>query len=155
MEDVAVRDVERLVRGGGSACRELLPQRGTVVVDTLRALDVDVIFGVPGGQTLAILDAVLDTEGVRFVTARLAERSALEMGEEFELRSAPAACALDRDVLIVAHGSIGSQKRRPWGDAEGLGQPAPGGDREDSLVGIGDEDAKALFQRLVEAAADK
>lgn len=43
---------------------------GQVVVDTLRALGIEEIFGVPGGQTLAITDAVLDTEEIRFVTAR-------------------------------------------------------------------------------------
>lgn len=43
---------------------------GQVVVDTLRALGIREIFGVPGGQTLAITDAVLDTEEIRFVTAR-------------------------------------------------------------------------------------
>jgi acetolactate synthase-1/2/3 large subunit len=43
---------------------------GQVVVDTLRALGIEEIFGVPGGQTLAITDAVLDTDEIRFVTAR-------------------------------------------------------------------------------------
>jgi len=43
---------------------------GQLVVETLRALGVEVVFGVPGGQTLAITDAILDQPGMRFVTAR-------------------------------------------------------------------------------------
>lgn len=43
---------------------------GTVVVAALRALGVRFVFGVPGGQTLAITDAILKTNGIRFVTAR-------------------------------------------------------------------------------------
>jgi acetolactate synthase-1/2/3 large subunit len=43
---------------------------GELVVETLRALGVQVVFGVPGGQTLAITDAILDQPGMRFVTAR-------------------------------------------------------------------------------------
>ncbi len=43
---------------------------GQVVVETLRSLGVEAMFGVPGGQTLAITDAVLDTDEIRFVTAR-------------------------------------------------------------------------------------
>ncbi|MDO8211025.1 thiamine pyrophosphate-binding protein [Conexibacter sp. CPCC 206217] len=43
---------------------------GQLVVETLRALGVEAVFGVPGGQTLAITDAILDTPEIRFVTAR-------------------------------------------------------------------------------------
>lgn len=43
---------------------------GQLVVSTLRALGVRFVFGVPGGQTLAITDALLDADGIQFVTAR-------------------------------------------------------------------------------------
>jgi acetolactate synthase-1/2/3 large subunit len=43
---------------------------GQLVVETLRALGVGTVFGVPGGQTLAITDAILDAPDMRFVTAR-------------------------------------------------------------------------------------
>lgn len=43
---------------------------GQLVVDTLRALGVDRVFGVPGGQTLAIMDALFDEPGVAFTAAR-------------------------------------------------------------------------------------
>ncbi len=73
-------DLERKVSGG------------EVVVDTLRALGIDVIFGVPGGQTLAILDAVLDTEEIRFLTARH-EGSAACMADAYaRIAGRPAAC---------------------------------------------------------------
>jgi acetolactate synthase I/II/III large subunit len=43
---------------------------GAEVVAVLYALGVRTIFGVPGGQTLAITDAMLDYPDMRFVTAR-------------------------------------------------------------------------------------
>jgi len=43
---------------------------GQLVVETLHALGVVVVFGVPGGQTLSITDAILDQPEIRFVTAR-------------------------------------------------------------------------------------
>ncbi len=43
---------------------------GRLVVDALRSLGVQHVFGVPGGQTLAILDAMLDVEDIRFVAVR-------------------------------------------------------------------------------------
>lgn len=43
---------------------------GELVVDTLRWLGVDRVFGVPGGQTLAIMDAILDAPDLGFVTTR-------------------------------------------------------------------------------------
>jgi acetolactate synthase-1/2/3 large subunit len=43
---------------------------GELVVETLRALGVTAVFGVPGGQTLSITDAILDRSDMRFVTAR-------------------------------------------------------------------------------------
>ena len=38
---------------------------GELVVDTLRALGVPYVFGIPGGQTLAITDAILRSPGHR------------------------------------------------------------------------------------------
>lgn len=43
---------------------------GQLVVDTLRVLGVSWVFGVPGGQTLAILDAIGDEPAVSFVATR-------------------------------------------------------------------------------------
>lgn len=43
---------------------------GTLVVRLLKALGARTVFGVPGGQTLAITDAILDDDAMRFVTAR-------------------------------------------------------------------------------------
>ena len=43
---------------------------GALVVDTLRALGVDRVFGVPGGQTLAIMDAIYEAPDMRFVATR-------------------------------------------------------------------------------------
>jgi len=43
---------------------------GQIVVDVLRSLGVSLVFGVPGGQTLSITDAMLDVDDLRFVTAR-------------------------------------------------------------------------------------
>jgi acetolactate synthase-1/2/3 large subunit len=43
---------------------------GQAVVEVLRRLGVDTIFGVPGGQTLFIMDALFDAPDIRFVTTR-------------------------------------------------------------------------------------
>ena len=43
---------------------------GELVVETLKALGTRFVFGVPGGQTLAITDAILSTPEMRFVTVR-------------------------------------------------------------------------------------
>ena len=43
---------------------------GQLVVDTLRALGVGRVFGVPGGQTLAIMDAIRDAPDIKFTTTR-------------------------------------------------------------------------------------
>lgn len=53
---------------------------GGLVVAALRALGVRQVFGVPGGQTLAITDAILDCPEIRFVTAR-DERAAACMAD--------------------------------------------------------------------------
>jgi acetolactate synthase-1/2/3 large subunit len=43
---------------------------GQLVVDTLRALGVGRVFGVPGGQTLAIMDALYQQDAVAFTATR-------------------------------------------------------------------------------------
>jgi acetolactate synthase-1/2/3 large subunit len=43
---------------------------GALVVQLLKALGARTVFGVPGGQTLAITDAILEDDEMRFVTAR-------------------------------------------------------------------------------------
>lgn len=43
---------------------------GQLVVDSLRSLGVQHVFGIPGGQTLAITDAIIDHEDIKFVTTR-------------------------------------------------------------------------------------
>ncbi|HZO97289.1 MAG TPA: thiamine pyrophosphate-binding protein [Gaiellaceae bacterium] len=54
----------------GSEFTFAAPTGGELVVDTLRALGVRHVFGIPGGQTLAITDAILDHDDIRFVTTR-------------------------------------------------------------------------------------
>lgn len=65
---------------------------GRVVVETLRALGVEVVFGVPGGQTLAITDAILDEPQIRFVTARHEGAAACMADAVGRLTGRPAAC---------------------------------------------------------------
>ena len=43
---------------------------GQLVVESLQALGVRFVFGVPGGQTLAITDALRDSNPIRFIAAR-------------------------------------------------------------------------------------
>ena len=43
---------------------------GQLVVELLQALGVRFVFGVPGGQTLAITDALRDSNPIRFIAAR-------------------------------------------------------------------------------------
>jgi acetolactate synthase I/II/III large subunit len=43
---------------------------GALVVDTLRSLGVTHVFGVPGGQTLAIMDALYENPDIAFVATR-------------------------------------------------------------------------------------
>lgn len=40
------------------------------ILECLRAEGVDTVFGVPGGQTLSLMDAIYDAPDIRFVTAR-------------------------------------------------------------------------------------
>lgn len=65
---------------------------GQLVVDALRALGVEYVFGVPGGQTLAITDAILDTEGIEYVTARHEGAAAVMADAVGRLTGTPGVC---------------------------------------------------------------
>jgi acetolactate synthase-1/2/3 large subunit len=65
---------------------------GALVVRLLKALGVRTVFGVPGGQTLALTDAILDHDDMRFVTARH-EGAAACMADAFgRLAGEPGVC---------------------------------------------------------------
>jgi acetolactate synthase I/II/III large subunit len=65
---------------------------GALVVRLLKALGTRTVFGVPGGQTLAITDAILDDDDMRFVTARH-EGAAACMADGFgRLAGRPGVC---------------------------------------------------------------
>jgi acetolactate synthase I/II/III large subunit len=65
---------------------------GALVVRLLKALGARTMFGVPGGQTLAITDAILDDDEMRFVTARH-EGAAACMADAFgRLTGEPGVC---------------------------------------------------------------
>ncbi|GAA1869104.1 thiamine pyrophosphate-binding protein [Asanoa iriomotensis] len=65
---------------------------GQVVVDMLRSLGVEYVFGVVGGQTLAITDAIIDTDGVEFVHTRHEGAAAVMADAYGRLIGKPAAC---------------------------------------------------------------
>jgi acetolactate synthase I/II/III large subunit len=65
---------------------------GQLVVDALRALGVEYVFGVPGGQTLAITDAIIDTDGIEFVTARHEGAAAVMADAVGRLTGTPGVC---------------------------------------------------------------
>src|SRR5215472_13314485 len=66
---MSTRDAEA-ERNGQSLLTATTVTGGELVVDTLRALGVREVFGIPGGQTLAITDAILDRSDIDFVTTR-------------------------------------------------------------------------------------
>ncbi len=62
------------------------------VVECLKAEGVPYVFGVPGGQTLSIMDVLYDTPSIRFVTTR-DERGAAHMADAFgRLTGIPGVC---------------------------------------------------------------
>lgn len=65
---------------------------GQLVVETLRGLGVAVVFGVPGGQTLAIMDAIIDEPSIRFVTARHEGAAACMADAVGRITRKPAVC---------------------------------------------------------------
>lgn len=65
---------------------------GQVVVDMLTSLGVEYVFGVVGGQTLAITDAIIDTPGIQLVHTRHENAAAVMMDAYGRLTGRPAAC---------------------------------------------------------------
>ena len=65
---------------------------GQLVVDMLVSLGVRQVFGVVGGQTLAITDAIIDTPGIEFVHTRHENAAAVMMDAYGRLTGEPAAC---------------------------------------------------------------
>ncbi|MFC4009307.1 thiamine pyrophosphate-binding protein [Nonomuraea purpurea] len=65
---------------------------GELVVRLLVSLGVRHVFGVPGGQTLAITDAILDTPEVDFVTARHEGGAAVMADAYGRLTGTPGVC---------------------------------------------------------------
>ena len=70
IQDIGATEVEANGADPARAPEPTTATGGQLVVDTLRALGVRKVFGIPGGQTLAITDAILDTPEIDFVTAR-------------------------------------------------------------------------------------
>jgi acetolactate synthase I/II/III large subunit len=65
---------------------------GQVVVATLEALGISHVFGIPGGQTLAITDALIDSTEVRFVTTRHEGAAACAADAVGRLTGRPGVC---------------------------------------------------------------
>ncbi|MEU4898260.1 thiamine pyrophosphate-binding protein [Streptomyces sp. NPDC044780] len=65
---------------------------GQVVVDMLTSLGVEYVFGVVGGQTLAITDAIIDTPGIQLIHTRHENAAAVMMDAYGRLTGKPAAC---------------------------------------------------------------
>ncbi len=65
---------------------------GQLVVETLRSLGIDRVYGVPGGQTLAITDAILDEPAVTFVTARHEGAAAVMADAAGRISGLPGVC---------------------------------------------------------------
>ncbi|PXY36458.1 thiamine pyrophosphate-binding protein [Prauserella flavalba] len=65
---------------------------GQLVVDLLRSFGVEYVFGVVGGQTLAITDAIIDTPGIEVVHTRHENAAAVMMDAYGRLTGKPAAC---------------------------------------------------------------
>ncbi len=65
---------------------------GQIVVAMLQSLGIRHVFGVVGGQTLAITDAIIDTPGVEFVHTRHENAAAVMMDAYGRLTGEPAAC---------------------------------------------------------------
>lgn len=65
---------------------------GALVVTLLKSLGVRHVFGVPGGQTLAITDAILDTPEIQFVTARHEGAAAVMADAYGRLSGTPGVC---------------------------------------------------------------
>ncbi len=65
---------------------------GQLVVDMLRSLGVKYVYGVVGGQTLAITDALIDTPEIEFIHTRHEGAGAVMADAHGRLTGTPAAC---------------------------------------------------------------
>lgn len=65
---------------------------GQLVVDMLKSFGATHVFGVPGGQTLAITDAILGTPGIEFVTTRHEGAAAVMADAYGRLTGTPGVC---------------------------------------------------------------
>lgn len=65
---------------------------GQLVVDMLKSFGVTHVYGVVGGQTLAITDAILTTPGIEFVHTRHENAAAVMADAHGRLTGRPAAC---------------------------------------------------------------
>jgi acetolactate synthase-1/2/3 large subunit len=65
---------------------------GQLVVDLLKSFGVTHVFGVVGGQTLAITDAIIDTPGIEMIHTRHENAAAVMADAYGRLTGTPAAC---------------------------------------------------------------
>lgn len=65
---------------------------GQLVVETLKGLGIERIYGVPGGQTLAITDAIIDEPAIGFVTARHEGAAAVMADAAGRISGLPGVC---------------------------------------------------------------
>lgn len=65
---------------------------GQLVVELLRSFGVEYVFGVVGGQTLAISDAIIDTPGIELIHTRHEGAAAVMADAYGRLTGRPAAC---------------------------------------------------------------
>jgi acetolactate synthase-1/2/3 large subunit len=65
---------------------------GQLVVDLLKSFGVSHVFGVVGGQTLAITDAIIDTPGIEMIHTRHENAAAVMADAYGRLTGTPAAC---------------------------------------------------------------
>lgn len=65
---------------------------GQLVVETLKGLGIDRVYGVPGGQTLAITDAILDEPSMSFVTTRHEGAAAVMADAAGRITGLPGVC---------------------------------------------------------------
>ncbi|MCU1411846.1 MAG: acetolactate synthase [Rhodoglobus sp.] len=65
---------------------------GQLVVDLLKSFGVKYVFGVVGGQTLAITDAIIDTPGIEMIHTRHENAAAVMADAYGRLTGTPAAC---------------------------------------------------------------
>jgi acetolactate synthase-1/2/3 large subunit len=65
---------------------------GQLVVDLLKSFGITHVFGVVGGQTLAITDAIIDTPGIEMIHTRHENAAAVMADAYGRLTGTPAAC---------------------------------------------------------------